>query len=74
MKDDQHIVDMELKKVKYDLRITLTSDKGEVSRFIFGKNNARRLMRAIYLQIGIDPRLDSGHEEVVEGLEKKKGR
>lgn len=55
------------------LTVFLKTSEGEIIKVSFRKKVARRLMRAIYLQIGIDPRYNSGMEHVVESLRKMKG-
>lgn len=59
------------KKIR-GLKITLIVGGTEFT-FTMKKKIARRLMRAIFLQIGIDPRY-TGLEEVVKGEEEKKER
>lgn len=56
---------MRLKKVTRDreLEITLITPEGEFP-FVFGKLKARQLMRAIYGQVGVDPRY---YREMEEG-------
>lgn len=63
------VTDLAIKKFDSDrqLEITLVTEEGKFS-FIFGKLMARRMMRAIFLQIGIDPRFNSGVTEIAEKL------
>lgn len=54
----KEVTGMALRPVKSDreLEITLKTKEGEYP-FVFGKKMARQLMRAIFLQLGTDPRL-----------------
>lgn len=58
------VTDMRLKKVnaERELEIILKTEEGEIHTFLFQKGMARRLMRAIFLQIGVDPKLKSRPE------------
>lgn len=56
------------------LRVSFKTTEGDIVILDFRKKLARRLMRAIFLQIGVDPRYGAGKDtlpDYVEGLGKE---
>lgn len=67
------VIGMRLRAInmKRFLEITLITEEGEYV-FMFGKKTARQLMRAIFLQIGIDPRYGPGRETLPDYLDQNR--
>jgi hypothetical protein len=53
------------------VNVTVKTDQGDIFIFSMRKKMARRLMRALFLQVGLDPKLGRGRDTLPDFVAEK---